>query len=602
MRSFRIRKPRRFTTTTSNDAQRKILARPTSVLRNLYSACAALGLGLAAKYMPSALWSTRRLFAVPIIILGLATVAGLITGSDTAAAQPPSQSEEYIDLAVFVEMPATIATNEYFNVTVANIGNRTAYDVVVNLEFLIFGSPVVDGRTGKPGLPIGTFTVDGVDRKKGVWKIEELPANRRYIASFRRSTHQFGVDGFSATASTVEDSETASRMENNTAIVYVQRLSSRVSIAGTSFAVDVSVNDRKPAIDGTGTAQFKVTASKGTRSLAGIVVNVAVTPGLTPGTPTFDPSDGGLTYDSTTGVFNIGNKPSIGAETYTMTLPVTVANGAVLENQCLTARITAIPAAVPGLSRDDPFDNQEKLCLGAFPVSSHDTGKFRPWAVYPCVGTTADPCDANDDVKVFGVDLSSIPVRILENETALIHVNDVPGRVFDANDGSVNSGTTVSWQTGTAEDSDFTGTRKGVYIEFNASLEFRPTLDDWEKVITTYSATDADGNDPPGDIVIRSSRSGTVYDDMTSSKSYQSDAYTYTLTNPMAAALVEFVEFSALGTYKVTFEAEVFHASRDADSDGEFDSFTATNDTIFHVGPIAELGGSGCRCQSLCRT
>ena len=86
-----------------------------------------------------------------------------------------------------------------------------------------------------------------------------------------------------------------------------------------------------------------------------------------------------VSYDSTTGVFNIGTHERT-LPTYacwnqlghSVTLPVTVSSNAVVNEQCLTATITGNPPPGTGPYDDDISDNVAKVCLGqarAEPVS-----------------------------------------------------------------------------------------------------------------------------------------------------------------------------------------------------------------------------------------
>ena len=78
------------------------------------------------------------------------------------------------------------------------------------------------------------------------------------------------------------------------------------------------------------------------------------------------------------------------------------------------------------------------------------------------------------DVRVLATIEGSDEDRVLDNATALIHIKDVPDRVFDADDGSVTDGTTVFWQMASDEDPDFTETRVGVKLGW-----FRGPINDY---------------------------------------------------------------------------------------------------------------------------
>ena len=86
-------------------------------------------------------------------------------------------------------------------------------------------------------------------------------------------------------------------------------------------------------------------------------VNIELTPDLLAGDPTIqvldhqlnvvDPTPANVSYDHNTGSFEIGFSDK--NRVFTMTLPVTVADGAALNEQCLTAEVIAMPPTGPPL-------------------------------------------------------------------------------------------------------------------------------------------------------------------------------------------------------------------------------------------------------------
>ena len=220
-----------------------------------------------------------------------------------------------------------------------------------------------------------------------------------------------------------------------------------------------------------------------------------------------------------------------------------------------------------------------------------DEGVVRTTTLYACKEGVADNmCDtvAEVDARV----LATTADEVLDNTTALIHVKDVPGRVFDANSGSVTDGTTVSWQTATDEDPDFTGTRNGVKVGWYRAA-INDYLTNWQHYNVTYTASGLNGGAPPGLVSVRSRTSGAAFWALTSQNSYSLKRSTnYSLSSASTTFTVRLIEFEKLGTYVLDVTADFLHATIDEDSDGNPDTFSATGRTIYHVGPIAELGVS----------
>ena len=183
-----------------------------------------------------------------------------------------------------------------------------------------------------------------------------------------------------------------------------------------------------------------------------------LTDGLTVnGSPSFTSvTNNPLSYSN--GVFNVGTLKTGQARINSVTLPIMVASDAVVNKQCLMATLTGNPPPGVGPYDDDISDNVAKVCLGEGPAELFQDGTVAVWTLQACLGNVANnACDTAAEVDV-GI-LTSIDGNI-HHVSPVIHVKDEPGRVFDANSGSVTDGNTVSWQTATDEDPDFTGTRE----------------------------------------------------------------------------------------------------------------------------------------------
>ena len=166
------------------------------------------------------------------------------------------------------------------------------------------------------------------------------------------------------------------------------------------------------------TVNFTITAQK--EKIPGslpidLQVDIGLTDGLTvSGTPTYVSTDyngtavtkpDSVSYSN--GVFTVGRLQfDSKAWINSVTLPITVSTNAVLNEQCLTATLTGNPPPGVGPHDDDISDNVAKLCLvggyqsGVGPnekVVLND-GTADLWALYPCIGVTAVPCDNTDSV------------------------------------------------------------------------------------------------------------------------------------------------------------------------------------------------------------
>ena len=239
-----------------------------------------------------------------------------------------------------------------------------------------------------------------------------------------------------------------------------------------------------------------------------------------------------------------------------MTLPVRVKESAVVNEQCLTATITGNPPTGAGPHNDDISDNVAKVCLGDPPIKVFDEGVVRTSTIYACKeGTTANACNtaAAVDVRV----LATTEDEVFDNARALIHVKDVPGRVFDGHDDSVTGATTVSWQTATDQDPDFTGTRNGVKVGWYRA-PINDYLTNWQRYNVTYTASGSNGGTPPGLVSVRSRTTGNAFWALTSENSYSFKRSTnYQLSSQSTTTTVRLIEFEKLGTYVLDFTADL---------------------------------------------
>ena len=177
---------------------------------------------------------------------------------------------------------------------------------------------------------------------------------------------------------------------------------------------------------------------------------------------------------------------------------------------------------------------------------------------------------------------------LIDLTPAVIHVKDLPGRVFDSHTQSVTDGTTVSWQTATLEATDFTGTRNGVTVGFDR----RPInnyLTNWTNYSFTFVASDLNGSAPPGKLAIRSRSNGNrLWTSTTSAPWTFTRANPFSLSNQSTVVTTFMFEFEKLGTYVFDVTVDLTHASlKDAENNARV--FSRTIKTYFHVGPLADL-------------
>ena len=430
--------------------------------------------------------------------------------------------------------------------------------------------------------------------------------------------------------------ETPSRMGNNRAEAWqIVRDSGAADPLLPSYSVALSVDDFFPATDGSGVVHLKATVSRRpTSSFLDGFVAIALPAGLSAGTATFSINDtpgtesirsNALRLSYHNGRFEIGAMADDGQTgnaipggyiegeiTVSMTLPLTVASGAVLEEQCVTAEVFAQPPVGSGRFYDDGSNNRARVCLGEPEPNLFSSGQVDTFTIYPCVGITNPPCDATDDVRVRAVDqtghilrsasLSPRSSRILPPGTTVIQVQDKPARTYDGhthngNLQSVNDATTVSWQTIIAEvhDGGINYNRSpehGVWIAWSR-VPFNDHLASWTKLGERVTAEGTDGGDPPGSIYFRNSTNKRTLVALNSGNSWTATWAGFNPTSAQSAPTFWFAEFEKLGTYIVEYTALATHATLpgdcDTNNDAINDAFCATETYTFHVGPTADL-------------
>ena len=524
---------------------------------------------------------------------------------------------------LWVETEYAESSTNIFQLTlrVGNAGNRAARDVVVKFDGSFVGVQTYNPPEGtwledRSGNPISPTYFGGF-----FWKIPQLEGQAKYELALDLSTRT-GSDRPTWYDSTVTSAtpEPATLQHNNSHRFYYSWSGGRLYIPETAYGVEVGVADRSPAPGDTVEFTVKVRNDDLFRD---VCVNIRLTGGLTDGTPTFtrkitatstatDATDHSFA-DSTdrecgdkSGAAGFYLLPYAARFHYesTMTLPVTIKSGFVVSEQCLTAEVFAIPPAGSRRGMDDGSDNWAQGCLRPAPLQVFDDGEVAAWTIHACKDSVAaQGCDTADEVevKVFAYEEEdddhghghSTAYHPYPNHTALIHVKDAPGRVFDApgasNNKSITGATTVSWQTATAQDPDFTGTRAGPTVgTYRAPVN--AYIDNWTNYQPTYRLSGLDGKDPPGSLAVRSRATGRRFVDVLSASNKSVTDIRLGLSRTSTHLSVMLIEFDQLGTYVFDYDVDMLHATIDDDSDGVKDTFSGTGRTIFHVGPIADLG------------
>lgn len=274
-----------------------------------------------------------------------------------------------------------------------------------------------------------------------------------------------------------------------------------------------------------------------------------------------------------------------------------------LEQRCLTASIDH-DSLIPRYDLDPMrrANDVAKVCLGEHPPVVVSEGVIVLWRPHDCVGNDdVFPCDDGDDLKLLArvnhddiddddFSLAGIHRRYdtVENVTyidpnaVIVQVKDPSGRRYDSSSHSLTNATTVSWQTGWADRGDSYGTHPGALIWYSRA-GFNDNIADWSNLVRTLSVSGLNGAAPPGRLKVRhdSSTASTFYNP--APPSYSHARTPFSLNSPTTIRSDYFLEFSALGTYEVTFHALANRTS------GSPPSYEADATTTFHVGPISEL-------------
>ena len=570
-----------------------------------------------------------------ISLTALAAVFAALTGAFFAAhvAYAQGGDNDYVDVALILEAPDSIGSDKVgLNIVVVNHGSLTAYDVEVVVDIVYPESSshfdTFNDFLAAPEVPVGSSSLEN-SKYRLRWSIPELGGLQREEVAVESRIMQTTGSTFDKSAyiheffGTVTTSSFDSNPGNNTSRVWsvpylALRLRSFIG-AGGNYTVAVTVDELSPSQGDT--VNFTITTGKlGTDKLGESVslpidlqVAIELTGGLrVSGAPSYtsttfegDPvtKPSSVSYDS--GVFTVGRLQQGPDPPYpkfhSVTLPITVASDAVVNEQCLTATLTGNPPPGTGPNDDDIADNVAKVCLSEVGTLARPfvSGQVDAFTVYPCVGVTTPPCDSTNDVRVRAVNTSN--GGILAPGTAIFHVNPTEARIYDAKSGqSVNDGNTVSWQTAVNPDRPYNdGLSSGIELYYSRT-PFTGHESDWKRPTFGISARNATGNiPPPGKVFLRSTSSGNEFRKAVS-PDYQELPGTPSTSAMTASRFHYFLEFEKLGTYKIGWHVKLtrnppatLHGSENchpSSADPPVNqAFCASETYTFHLGPMADL-------------
>ena len=551
-----------------------------------------------------------------IVVVGVALSSAF---PEEPVAYAQGAEDGYVDVGLILDVPVTTNVQRFVNITVANHGVRTAYDVVVvvNIVYPENSSyfPAV------PNVPVGSAFLENDDYSLR-WTIPAL-------GSLEYKSVSVTVDAQSRGDKTLDPHEffgevSTSSFEsdlhkgNNTDRAWVRVVSTSTKASQSAggilntYSIDsVSVDQQNPSPGDI--VNFTVIASP--RTNIDKKVTIALTEGLavdedasaTPAreiniTTLIGPQTPDPPVSHSNGVFTIGTR-KFGEQInqLSITLPVRVASDMVVNEQCLTATITGNPP--PGPLGDDISDNEVKVCLGDQPVEPFMSGQVDAFTVYPCVGITDAPCDSTNDVRVRAVDSNG---WFLAPGTAVFHIDSLKARIYDAKTGhSVNDGNTVSWQTAVTAGRPYAdGLSSGVELYYSRTPFVNKTTG-WGGLSFGIAARDVEGNTPPpGKVFLRSTSSGN---EIRKAESPNYEELRTTATSISTTKINFFLEFEKLGTYEFTWHAVAkrssLHGSENCNPNTDdppvYQIFCASETYTFHVGPMADLavedGGASSR-------
>ena len=515
-----------------------------------------------------------------IVAAVFAALVGALFNQHLAHAQ--GGENDYVDVALILEVPDYLGGGDFrdLDIIVVNHGARTAYDVEVEVDLVTpgmshFYDTVASSSPLYLNVPVGKASLHNNERTFR-WSIPALGGLQReeFAAKvFFKSTSSpifdkslYVHEHFGEVTTTSFESDR--HKGNNSSRVWSYNYNSaqgrQRQVAG-NYSVAVSVDKLSPSQGDT--VKFTITTDREdpypggrlggqTSRPVDLKVDIELTDGLTvSGAPSYVSTDHRGTVwtkpDSVSygnGVFNVGTLKTGEAGRNSVTLPVTVASSAVVNEQCLTATLTGNPPPGIGPYDDDISDNEAKLCLGTAPERPLLHSQVNVFNIYPCVGNTNPPCGDSDDVRVRAVKTAGPSEEILRPGRVLVQIQDRPSRKYDSHTNSVNGGNIASWQ---------------VPVTWDPS-EINPVHAQWSNLRDAFTASGTSGGAPPGKVHIRAYEGETfeIIYKMTSATGWTGeDTVGY---NPGASGSQSTfnAEFEKLGTYKLQYTAKLTRTTR----------------------------------------
>ena len=524
-----------------------------------------------------------------IVAAVFAALSGTL--SDQHAAYAQGTDNDYVDVGLTLEVPQNIDLIP--RIIVVNNGSRTAYDVEAVVSIESPASSYFSDSIAGP-LSIGSVSLESGERPRSLRL--SIPA----LEGGKRAEHQVYVTYSTGTAPIFDNNRvsheflgrvTTSSFESdhhkgdNTSRVwsYVYNNAGAWWQAAGNYSVVVSVDNPSPSPGDTVNFTVNTDRAKRDKNRAAtppidLEVAIELTGGLSvSGTPTYaSGSDGTATTPSSVsysnGVFTVGTLLGPDSDTLdrdpimnSVTLPVTVASSAVVNEQCLTATLTGNPPPGTGPLDDHISDNVAKVCLVK---SSSDqkvffrSGQANLLALYPCVGVTTHPCNSSDSV-VLAIDGGEAAINAghasgpYQPENVVVQIRDPAGR----------SGS--NWRTG--NDTDYTDTGAGILPGVAGKLAIPIGTDGY--TAHTFAISDSAYGSNPGEIKLILAQNNFVVLNTDDKLSFGPQNLT------TAAWDIQF-EFDKLGTYQADITLGATKSST---------AYTSQKTYTFHVGPVVDI-------------
>ncbi len=522
-----------------------------------------------------------------MLVLGLLALAA----GASVPASVQAQGQGAIDLSVALEpLDGGLRGSQRLDVYIQNTGELDAYDVEVVITVLPEKYPFETDSTA----PIGTLHYGPANVI--TWRIPVLESDKSYI-TFLSNDNLPGTGEapdmlhFTATIrEKIADREPDITLKDNDAEAW-QRInahdrSNHVYSRPGGYFISAEVDDPFPEPGDPVTFSIRAEAGEfqgGELSMGSddFQVHIELTDGLTyqshtvttDGTHPYVPTP---TYNSDTGWWDIGYFPQRLIRNHLLTLNIIVDSDKMVNEQCLTATLTAVPPEVTGFGDD----NYAKICLGMPPTDRKvllTKGQTDLVALYRCVGITAGPCDSDDTLEMVALggtatQAAGADYRAFRPENVVVQISDPGGR----QSGVANP----VWRSGSTWTGDNTA---GLIPGVVASMR-EPVTPNYKAHTSAISGVDT----LPGSmkIIIADYTPVTILDVDNMPSGGPLDL-TATGSSPDAITNILFV-FGALGTY-VTDITLGSTDKKGTTATADDVTYTDTGRYTFHVGPVAEL-------------